>query len=92
MIRILLFKMMFGLVRMYLSILKGVTMGRGSVIAVGAVVNKSTLLYSINAGVPAKKIKFRFTLEEILEHERILYSESKRLKYDELEKMFNGNK
>ena len=92
MIRLLLFKMMFGLVRMYLSILKGVTMGRGSVIAVGAVVNKSTLPYSINAGVPAKKIKFRFTLEEILEHERILYSESKRLKYDELEKMFNGNK
>lgn len=40
------------------TILKGVTIGRGSVIAVGGVVNKSTPPYSISGGVPAKNIGF----------------------------------
>lgn len=40
------------------TILKGVTIGRGSVIAAGGVVNKSTPPYSISGGVPAKNIGF----------------------------------
>ena len=40
-------------------ILDGVTIGEGSVIAAGAVVNKSIPVYSIAAGVPAKVIKNR---------------------------------
>ena len=55
------------------TILKGVTIGRGSIVAAGSVVNKSTLPYSIVGGVPAKVLKMRFTPEEIIEHERILY-------------------
>lgn len=38
------------------SILAGVTIGRGSIIAAGCVVNKNVDEYSIYAGVPAKKI------------------------------------
>jgi lipopolysaccharide O-acetyltransferase len=38
-------------------ILKGVTIGRNSVVAAGAVVTKSTPPYSIVAGIPAKIIK-----------------------------------
>lgn len=55
------------------TILKGVTIGHGSVVAAGAVVAKSCPPYSIIGGVPAKFIRQRFTEEEIKIHERILY-------------------
>ncbi|MCQ2256826.1 MAG: acyltransferase [Bacteroidaceae bacterium] len=54
------------------TILKGVTIGRGSIVAAGAVVTKSCEPYSIIGGVPAKLIKMRFTPEQIIEHERLL--------------------
>lgn len=66
------------------TILKGVTIGRGSVIAAGAVVTKSCPPYSIMGGVPAKVLKCRFTIDEAIEHERQLYPESKRLSREEL--------
>ena len=54
------------------TILKGVTIGRGCIVAAGAVVNKSTPPYSIVGGVPAKVLKMRFSDEEIIAHEEIL--------------------
>lgn len=41
-------------------ILKGVTIGKGAVIAAGAIVTKDVEPYSIVGGIPAKKIKSRF--------------------------------
>ncbi len=58
---------------MNVTVLKGVTIGRGCIVAAGAVVNKSTPRYSIVGGVPAKVLKMRFTPEQIKEHEAILY-------------------
>ena len=58
---------------MNVTILKGVTIGKGCIIAAGALVNKSTPPYSIVGGVPAKVIKMRFTKQQIDEHEKVLY-------------------
>lgn len=66
------------------TILMGVLIGRGSVVAAGAVVNKSCPPYSIIGGVPAKVLKFRFTVDEIIEHERKLYPKEKRFSPEEL--------
>lgn len=54
------------------TILKGVTVGRGAVIAAGSVVVDNVPPYAIVAGVKARIIKYRFTPEQIVEHERIL--------------------
>ncbi|MFR9502513.1 MAG: acyltransferase [Rikenellaceae bacterium] len=67
------------------TILKGVTVGRGSVIASGAILTKSCPSYSIVGGIPAKVLKFRFSIEEVLEHEKVLYPESERLTREQLE-------
>lgn len=59
------------------TILKGVTVGRGAVVAAGALVVKDVPPYAIVGGVPAKVLKYRFTPEQIQEHECKLYTEDK---------------
>ena len=52
-------------------ILKGVTVGKGAVVAAGAVVTKDVPAYSIAGGVPANIIKMRFNDEKsIIDHYR----------------------
>lgn len=50
-------------------ILKGVKIGRGSIVAAGALVIQDVPAYSIVGGVPAKIIKMRFSEEQIKSHE-----------------------
>ena len=74
------------------TLLSGVTIGRGCTVAAGAVVAKSTPPYAVIGGVPAKFIKFKWTIDEILEHEAALYPEEERFSREELEKIFEQYK
>lgn len=55
-------------------ILKGVTIGRGSIIGAGAIVTKSLSPYSVYTGVPSAQIRQRWDNETVTEHEKILLS------------------
>lgn len=68
------------------TILAGVHIGRGATIAAGAVVNKNVPPYCVVGGVPAKVIKYYWSIEQILEHESVLYPENERFARWELEK------
>lgn len=54
-------------------IMSGIKIARGSIIAAGSIVTKDVEPYSIVGGNPARFIKFRFTEEEIIKHEKILF-------------------
>ena len=53
------------------TVMSGVTIGRGAVVAAGAVVTKDVPPYAIVGGVPAKVIKYRFPPEVIAEAEKL---------------------
>jgi acetyltransferase-like isoleucine patch superfamily enzyme len=63
-------------------ILKGVHIGRGAIIEAGSVVKENVPPYSIVEGVPAKIIGYRWSQQEILEHEVSVYAPEARLDID----------
>lgn len=71
-------------------VLKGVRIGRGSIVAAGALVNRSTPPYSINVGIPAKVIRFRWDVATILRHEAQLYPPEERLTAEALTAMMEA--
>ena len=70
------------------TLLSGAHLGRSAVIAAGAVVTSDIPPYCIAGGVPAKPIKFKWTIDQILEHELALYPEEERYSREELESIF----
>ncbi|MBQ8543013.1 MAG: acyltransferase [Bacteroidaceae bacterium] len=74
---------------MNVILLAGIVVGRGSTVAAGSVVTKSLPPYCIAGGVPAKPIKLKWNIDEILEHERILYAENERFTREQLEEIYS---
>ena len=72
------------------TILKGVTVGRGAVVAAGALVIKDVPPYAIVGGVPAKVLKYRWDIPTTLEHERRLYGEEQRFSEEDLKRQRDG--
>ncbi len=68
-------------------ILRGVRVGRGAIVAAGAVVTKSVPPYSVVGGNPASIIKYRWAVDAILDHEKKLYASDDRISRETLEKM-----
>ena len=62
--------------------------GRGAVVGAGSLVNKVVPPYAVVAGSPAKVIAVRFSLEQIMRHEAILYPPEERLSREYLEELF----
>lgn len=71
------------------TLLSGVHVGRGAIIGACALVTKDVPPYCIVAGVPAKPIRFKWTIDQILEHEEKLYPENERFSREELEAEFS---
>lgn len=63
---------------------------------VDSVLNQSThysyKIILVNDGIPAKPLKFKWTIDEILEHEAALYPEDQRFTRAQLEKIFEETK
>lgn len=69
-------------------ILSGANLGRGCIVAANSVVNKPVPPYAVVAGAPAKIIAVKFSIEQILEHEKELYPPHERFSRRYLEQLF----
>lgn len=67
------------------TLLAGVTVGRGAVVGSGAVCRSSIPPYAIVVGNPAKVVGFKFSPEEVIKHEILIYGEHERYHIELLE-------
>ena len=70
------------------TLLSGAHLGRGCEVGSGSVVRGAIPPYAVVIGNPCKVVGFRFTPEEIIEHEKVQYEESERLPLEVLNKNY----
>ncbi len=78
------------------TLLSGAHLGRGTVVGAMSLVNSDIPPYAVVVGSPAKIIGVKFSIQQILAHEKNLYAEDKRFSVDYLneifEKYYSGKK
>lgn len=70
-------------------ILSRAEFGRGCVVGAGSIVTKQVPPYAVAVGSPLKIVASRFTKEQILAHERILYPPEERMLEEEIDQLFD---
>ena len=70
------------------TIMPGADIGRGAIVAACSTVTKPVPPYALVAGSPAKIIGVKFSIDQILAHEKALYPASERMSREELEMLF----
>lgn len=70
------------------TLLQGTHLGRGCIVGGGSVVRSKIPPYAIVIGNPAKIVSFRFNIDEIIEHEQLIYPIEERIPAEELKKNY----
>lgn len=70
------------------TILCGGNLGRGCIVGACSVVTKPVPPYALVVGTPARIVGVKFTIDQIIEHEKRLYPENERFDREYLEDLF----
>lgn len=70
------------------TLVYGAHLSRGCIIGANSMVNKDIPPYAVAVGSPARIIAVKFSLEQIIQHERKLYKEEDRTPIKVLEELF----
>lgn len=70
------------------TILQGAHLGRGCICGACSTVTKPVPPYALVVGSPAKIVGVKFTIEQIIEHEKALYKKEERFTREYLEELF----
>lgn len=68
------------------TLLSGAHIGRGAIIGACSVVTKDIPPYSVAVGNPARVVKFKWSVDDIMKHEAALYPVNERFTREELER------
>lgn len=71
------------------TLLAGAHIGRGAIIGACSVVTKEIPPYAVAVGNPAKVVKFKWSIDDIIKHENQLYDENERIPREVLEKNYH---
>lgn len=72
----------------HVTLLPGANIGRGSVVGANTLCNKIYPPYAVLVGIPAKIVGVKFSQEQILKHESLIYPKEERMTRTELENLF----
>lgn len=71
------------------TLLSGAKVGRGAIVGAGCVVRKEIPPYAVVVGNPARIVKFKYSIDDIIRHEEALYSPKERITRETLEENYN---